>query len=146
MSVKPTRSGGHTDLQLVESFRNHAGHPQRAAAQTQLRNARIAALQEKAQPWAGKLDRQDARVTAKGRKLSDSSAKALLHHAACEAHLAKIVKVDLKGELFVYTVDEAAKSQAVEAAEGLASKQINHLQRLVSNSGGQNVSGASGRA
>lgn len=89
-----------------------AHHPQRAAEQTQLRNERITALQEKAQQWAGKLDGQDAGVKAKGRKLSDSGAKARLYHAVCEAHLAKIVKVDLKGELFAYTVDEAAKSQA----------------------------------
>jgi transposase len=89
-----------------------AHHPQRAAQQTQLRNERITALQDKAQQWAGKLDGQDAGVKAKGRKLSDSGAKARLYHAVCEAHLAKIVKVDLKGELFAYTVDEAAKAQA----------------------------------
>jgi transposase len=89
-----------------------AHHPQRAAEQTQLRNERIAALQEKAQAWAGKLDGQDAGMKAKGRKLSDSGAKARLYHAVCEAHLAKIVKVDLKGELFAYTVDEVAKAQA----------------------------------
>jgi transposase len=89
-----------------------AHHPQRAAEQTQLRNERITALQEKAQQWAGKLDGQDAGVKAKGRKLSDSGAKARLYHAVCEAHLAKIVKVDLKGELFAYAVDEPAKSQA----------------------------------
>ena len=89
-----------------------AHHPQRALEQTLLRNERIAALQEQAQAWAGKLDGQDAGVKAKGRKLSDSGAKARLYHAVCEAHLAKIMKVDLKSELFAYTVDEAAKAQA----------------------------------
>jgi transposase len=89
-----------------------AHHPQRAAEQTLLRNERIAALQDQAQQWAGKLDGQDAGVKAKGRKLSDSGAKARLYHAVCEAHLAKIVKVDLKSELFTYTVDEQAKAQA----------------------------------
>ena len=89
-----------------------AHHPQRAAEQTQLRNERIAALQEQAQAWAGKLDGQDAGQKAKGRKLSDSGAKARLYRAVCEAHLAKIVKVDLKSELFTYTVDEAAKAKA----------------------------------
>jgi transposase len=89
-----------------------AHHPQRAAQQTLLRNERIAALQDQAQQWAGKLDGQDAGVKAKGRKLSDSGAKARLYHAVCEAHLAKIVKVDLKSELFTYTVDEKAKAQA----------------------------------
>ena len=89
-----------------------AHHPQRAAEQTLLRRERIATLQDQAQTWAGKLDGQDAGVKAKGRKLSDSGAKARLYHAVCEAHLAKIVKVDLKSELFTYTVDEVAKAQA----------------------------------
>ncbi len=89
-----------------------AHHPERAREQTQLRSERIAALKNKAQAWAGKLDGQDAGVTARGRKLSDSGAKARLYHEVCEAHLAKIVKVDLKSELFTYTVDEAAKAQA----------------------------------
>jgi len=51
-------------------------------------------------------------VKAKGRKFSDSGAKARLYHEVCEARLAKIVKIDLKRELFAYTVDEAAKAQA----------------------------------
>ncbi len=89
-----------------------AHHPQRAAEQTLLRNERIAALHEQAQKWAGKLDGQDAGVKAKGRKLSDSGAKARLYHAVCEVHLAEIVKVDLKGELFTYAVDDKAKAQA----------------------------------
>ena len=42
------------------------------------------------------------------RKLSDSGAKARLYHEVKEAHLAKIIKVDLKGDLFSYAVDEAA--------------------------------------
>lgn len=95
------------DLRLVV-----AHHPQRATEQTLLRNERIAALHDQAQQWAGKLDGQDAGVKTNGRKLSDSGAKARLYHAVCEAHLAKIVKVDLKSELFAYTVDEAAKAQA----------------------------------
>jgi transposase len=89
-----------------------AHHPQRAKEQTELRSQRIAALDLKAQQWAGKLDGQDAGAVRKGRKLSDSGAKARLYHAVCEAHLTKIVKVDLKGELFSYAVDESAKAQA----------------------------------
>jgi transposase len=89
-----------------------AHHPQRAQEQTQWRNERIAALHAQATAWVGKLDGQDAGQKAKGRKLSDSGAKARLYHAVCEAHLAKIVKVDLKSELFTYAVDEAAKAQA----------------------------------
>jgi len=86
--------------------------PQRAKEQTQLRRERIAMLQEKAQQWAGKLDGQDASVKAKGRKLSDSGANARLYHAVCEAHLSRIVKVDLKSDLFSYAVNEGSLAQA----------------------------------
>lgn len=89
-----------------------AHHPQRAKEQTLLRQARIAALQTQAQAWAGKLDGQDSGQASRGRKLSDSGAKARLYHEVKEAHLAKIVKVDLKSDLFSYTVDEAALKQA----------------------------------
>ena len=89
-----------------------AHHPERAKEQTVLRRERIAALQEKADQWAGKLDGQDVGVKARGRKLSDSGAKARLYHEVCEAHLERIVKVDLKSELFSYAVDETALAQA----------------------------------
>jgi len=89
-----------------------AHHPERAREQTVLRRERIATPQDKANQWAGKLDGQEAGVKARGRKLSDSGAKARLYHEVCEAHLASIVKVDLKSELFTYTVDESALAQA----------------------------------
>lgn len=89
-----------------------AHDPQRALEQTQLRRERIAALEAQAQAWAGKLDGQDGGQVARGRKLSDSGAKARLYHEVKEAHLAKIIKVDLKGDLFSYAVDEAALAQA----------------------------------
>jgi transposase len=89
-----------------------AHHPQRAKEQTLLRQERIAALQAQAQAWAGKLDGQDSGQVNRGRKLSDSGAKARLYHEVKEAHLAKIVKVDLKSDLFSYAIDEAALKQA----------------------------------
>jgi transposase len=89
-----------------------AHHPQRAKEQTQLRRERIAALQTQAQAWAGKLDGQDSGQASRGRKLSDSGDKARLYHEVKEAHLAKIVKVDLKSDLFSYAVDEDALAQA----------------------------------
>ena len=89
-----------------------AHHPEHAKEQTVLRRERIAALQEKADQWAGKLDGQEAGVKARGRKLSDSGAKARRYHEVCDPHLARIVKVDLKSELFSYTVDEAALARA----------------------------------
>ena len=89
-----------------------AHNPLRAQEQSQLRRDKIKELEAQAQKWAGKLDQQDAGQKAKGRKLSDSGAKARLFHAVKEAHLARIIKVDLKGELFSYTVDEAALAKA----------------------------------
>ena len=89
-----------------------AHHPQRAQEQTQLRRERIAALEAQAQAWVGKLDGQDGGQVARGRKLSDSGAKARWYHEVKEAHLAKILKVDLKGDLFNYTIDERALAQA----------------------------------
>jgi transposase len=89
-----------------------AHHPQRAQEQSQLRREKIKQLEAKAQKWAIKLDGQDVGQKAKGRKLSDSGAKARLYHEVKEAHLANIVKVDLKGDLFSYTLDQAALAQA----------------------------------
>lgn len=89
-----------------------AHQPDRAKEQTQLRNARIAEIETKAAQWAGKLDGQDAGERARGRKLSDSGAKARLYHEVCDAHLARIVKVDLKSELFSYSIDEEARARA----------------------------------
>ena len=89
-----------------------AHQPDKAKEQSQLRNARIAEIENKAAQWAGKLDGQDAGEHARGRKLSDSGAKARLYHEVCDAHLARIVKVDLKSELFSYSIDDGAKARA----------------------------------
>jgi transposase len=95
------------DLRLVV-----AHNPHQAKEQSQLRRERIAALQTKAEQWVGKLDGQDAGRKTRGRKLSDSGAKARLYHEVCDAHLARIIKVDLKSDLFSYSVDDAALAQA----------------------------------
>ena len=89
-----------------------AHNPERAKEQTELRRERIAVLQAKADQWAGKLDGQDAGIASRGRKPSDSGAKARFYHEVSEAHLGRIVKVDLKGELFAYSIDESAQVQA----------------------------------
>jgi len=89
-----------------------ANDPLRAGEQTQLSRERIATLQDQAEQWAGKLDEQHASVRAKGRKLSDSGAKARRHHAVFEAHMARIVKDDLKSDLFSSAVVEPALAQA----------------------------------
>ncbi|NWG75505.1 MAG: IS1634 family transposase [Rubrivivax sp.] len=89
-----------------------AHHPERAQEQTQLRRKRIAELQARAAQLAGKLDGQDAGEVHRGRKLSDSGAKARFFHEVSEARLASIVKVDLKAELFTYAIDERMLERA----------------------------------
>ena len=58
------------------------------------------------QQWSGKLDQQDAGQRGKGKPLSDSGAKARFYHAVCDVSLTHVVKVDLKSQVFTYTVDE----------------------------------------
>ena len=89
-----------------------AHNPVRAAEQTRERLARIHALQQRADQLAGKLDAQDEGKVQRGRRLSDSGAKARLFHEVSEAHLARIIRVDLKSDLFTYAIDEAALAQA----------------------------------
>jgi transposase len=103
-TVAETRWQGH---RLVV-----AHDPVRAAEQTALRRTRIAELQARAAQLAGKLDGQDNGEVHRGRKLSDSGAKARFFHEVSEARLASIVRVDLKAELFTYDIDERALARA----------------------------------
>jgi transposase len=89
-----------------------AHDPMRAQEQTALRATRIAALRARAEHLAGKLDGQDAGEVHRGRKLSDSGAKARFFHEVAEAHLSKIIKVDLKSDLFTYDIDAKALARA----------------------------------
>lgn len=91
------------DLRLVI-----AHNPVTAKEQTLARQAKIDELEAKASDWAGKLEDQDAGTVKRGRKLSDSGAKARFYHEVCEAHLGKMIKVDLKSDLFAYTIEENA--------------------------------------
>ena len=95
------------DLRLVV-----AHDPAAAAAKTQQRTERIDMLIRQADQWSGKLTEQDEGVKHRGRKLSDSGAKARFYHAVSEAHLSRIVKVDLAEELFSYHIDEKARRLA----------------------------------
>lgn len=90
-----------------------AHNPERAAEQTKLRRQRIGQLQQRAAQLAGKLDAQDGGERRRGRKLSDSGAKARFFHEVCEEHLARIIRVDLKSDLFAYDID----AQALQRAE-----------------------------
>ena len=86
--------------------------PQAAADQTQRRQQAIDALLSQAQMRAGKLDEQDIGKTFKGRRLSDSGAKAWLYREVLDARLGSIVKVDLQSEAFTFDIDERALQRA----------------------------------
>jgi len=77
-----------------------------------LRQETIQALEAQANAWVGKLDAQDSGVKVRGKKISDSGAKARLYHAVKDARLAHIVRVDLKNELFAYDIDHDALALA----------------------------------
>jgi transposase len=89
-----------------------AHDPQAAAEQSAARRQTIEDLTTQAERRAGKLDAQDAGSSFKGRRLSDSGAKAWLFRAVSDAHLGSIIKVDLQSDLFAYTVDETALTRA----------------------------------
>ena len=86
-----------------------AHDPQAAARRGQARDKTIAELVTIGQHCSGKLDGQDAGQRAKGRPMSDSGTKARFYHAVKDAHMAHVIKVDMKAELFSYTIDEDKK-------------------------------------
>jgi transposase len=85
-----------------------AHDPHTAAEKSAKREQTIADLEAQAEQWAGKLDAQDGGDRGRGRKLSDGGVTARFYRAVGEAHLAKIIKVDLKSDLFCYQIDEKA--------------------------------------
>ena len=95
------------DLRLIV-----AHNPDTAAAQTAARAETIASLEQQATQWVGKLDDQDTGKRYRGRKLSDGGVRAKFYRAVCEAHLTRIIQVDLKSEQFTYSIDDQALQQA----------------------------------
>lgn len=89
-----------------------AHDPSRAAEQRDKRDAIIKTLEMQAEDWVGKLDEQDGGKRTRGRPLSDGGARAKFYHAVLEARLGQIIKVDLKSELFNYTVSAKARKLA----------------------------------
>jgi transposase len=89
-----------------------AHDPQVASEAGAKRDSKIQALEQQAADWTGKLDEQDTGKKKRGRKLSDGGARARFYHEVCEAHLARIIRVDLKSDLFTYTIDERALTHA----------------------------------
>lgn len=94
-----------------------AHDPQAGARRTERRHAKIAEIVALGQQWGGQLDAQDAGQRGRGRPLSDSGAKARLYHAVKEAHLAHLIKVDLKSHLFSFSIDEQ-RQQHLQRLDG----------------------------
>ena len=92
-----------------------AHDPVSATRRTTARDKTIAELVKLGQQWSVKLDEQDesqrasTKKKSKGRPMSDSGAKARFYHAIKAAHMAHVIKVDLKEVLFSYTIDEDKK-------------------------------------
>jgi len=92
-----------------------AHDPIAAARRTTARDKTIAELVKLGQQCSVKLDEQDEsertgkKKKSKGRPMSDSGTKARFYHAVKAAHMAHLIKVDLKADLFSYTIDEDKK-------------------------------------
>jgi transposase len=99
-----------TDWQGLRLVIAHNQH--RAQEQTRDRDHKIATLEAQAAQWAGKLDTQDSGNRTRGRALSDGGVRARFYNAVSEAKLRRIVKVDLKSQLFAYQIDEQALALA----------------------------------
>jgi hypothetical protein len=89
-----------------------AHDPDTAQALTAARDLKIKQLEDQAAEWVDKLEGQDDGRRYRGRKLSDGGARARFYHDVLEAKLAKIIRVDLKSELFSYTIDRNARRLA----------------------------------
>ena len=89
-----------------------AHDPQAACERTAARDLTIKQLEDVAAQWVGKLDEQDGGKRYRGRKLSDGGARARFYHEVVDAKLAQIIKVDLKSELFAYSIDRKARRRA----------------------------------
>ena len=92
-----------------------AHDPVAAARRGAARNKTIAELIDIGQQCSVKLDAQDEsqrigkKNKTKGRPMSDSGTKARFYHAVKNAHMAHVIQVDLKAELFSYSIDEDKK-------------------------------------
>lgn len=89
-----------------------AHEPETATLLRDARRAKIDELEAKAAAWVGKLDAQEDGIKSRGKKLSDSGAKARFYHEVKEARLGNILRVDMKSELFAYAIDESALTLA----------------------------------
>lgn len=86
-----------------------AHDPVVATRRAQARDKTIAELVAMGQQCSDQLDGQDAGKRTKGRPMSDSGTKARFYHAVKDAHIAHVIKVDLRAELFTHSIDEEKK-------------------------------------
>ena len=91
-----------------------AHDPLRAQEQKLRRDEQINTLITEAEQRVVKLDAQDEGAAFRGRKLSDSGAKAKFYREVCEAHLSRIIEVDLKSDTFAYELNARARKLAEE--------------------------------
>ncbi len=92
-----------------------AHDPVVAARRTTARDKTIEELLKLGEQCSAKLDAQDELEQAekkkkgKGRPMSDSGTKARFYHAVKVARMAHVIEVDLKADLFSYSIDEEHK-------------------------------------
>lgn len=89
-----------------------AHDPHVAAEASAKRDQKIQTLESQAAAWVGKLDAQDVGNKKRGRTLSDGGARARFYKEVSDLHLSRIVRVDLKSELFTYNINERALTHA----------------------------------
>jgi transposase len=69
-------------------------------------------LEQKSIAWVNQLEVQETGKKKRGGKLSDGGVRARFYRKVCEAHLTRIIHVDLKSELFTYTINDHALEHA----------------------------------
>lgn len=94
-----------------------AHDPKVAARRAASRNKTIAELAAMGQQCSDKLDGHDAVKKSKGRPMSDSGTKARFYRAVKDVHMARVIKVELKVDLFSYSIDEE-KRLCLELLDG----------------------------
>ena len=99
--------GGRSRLDVARQSRRTQKHPN--AERTAARDGQIKTLDDRAADWAEKLNAQEGGKRYRGRKLSDAGARARFYHEALDSKLGRIIRVDLKSELFSYTIDRKAR-------------------------------------
>lgn len=89
-----------------------AHDPERATTQHQARKKRIAEIEVEGQRIADKLNAQDAGKSARGRRASDRGAFIRFTKMVADEGLSRILKADLRADLFSFECDDEALREA----------------------------------